>query len=252
MPDKTIIVTGASRGLGEAIVRDMIKRDVNVVMFARDASRLEVLANSLWRGVAVAGDVTVESDCQRLIEETLSRFGKIDALINNAGIFDSIETIDHADFDAWQQMYAVNVLGTARMCKLALPHLFKVTGRIVNVSSKAAHALKPGFAGYSITKAAVNHLTEMLALEEPQVVSLAVGPGAIDTAMQSFIQSATNNRSDLVGRFFAKRPPRELLSPVDPARSIATLALYADHDLKGKFVMWDDERVQKLVKKHQV
>jgi NAD(P)-dependent dehydrogenase (short-subunit alcohol dehydrogenase family) len=250
MPDKTIIVTGASRGLGEAIVRDLIKRDVNVVMFARDASRLEVMANSLWRGVAVAGDVTLDADCEHLIEETLSRFGKIDGLINNAGIFDSIESIDHADIEAWRRMYEVNVLGTVRMCKLALPHLFKVTGRIVNVSSKATTALKPGFAAYSSTKAAINHLTEMLALEEPQVVSVAVGPGAMDTGMQSFIQSATSNRGDLIGRFFAKRPPRELPSPADPARAIATLALYADHDLKGKFLMWDDERVQNLVKKH--
>jgi len=90
----------------------------------------------------------------------------------------------------------------------------------------------------------------MLALEEPQVVSLAVGPGAMDTQMQTFIESTTSNRTDVVGRFFAKRPPRELPLPDEPARAIATLVLYADHDLKGKFLMWDDERVQKLVKRY--
>lgn len=250
MPDKTIIVTGASRGLGEAVVRQLMQQDCSVVMFARDASRLEMLANTLWRTVAVPGDVTNQADCENLIEETLTRFDKIDGLINCAGIIDPIETLEKADLEAWAKIYEVNLLGALRVSQLALPHLFKQTGRIINVSSKAVNELKPGFGAYSTSKAALNHLTKMLAYENEQVVSIAVGPGAMDTDMQQVIEHETSNREDIIGRFFDRRPPRILPQPDDPARAIATLALYGDFNLQGKFVMWDDDIVQTLVNKH--
>lgn len=250
MPDKTVIVTGASRGLGEAIVRQLIKYDANIVMVARDAGRLQTLANSLWRAVPVAGDVTNEADCQRVIDTTLERFDKIDAIINNAGIIEPLDTLENADIAGWAKVYEVNVLGVLQLTKLALPHLFKQAGRIINISSKATYSLKPGFGAYSTSKAALNHLTQMLALEHPVVVSTAVGPGAIDTEMQAVIERETTNRNDIIGKFFAERPPRELPSPEAPAQAIATLALYAQHDLQGQFVMWDDERVQAWVKKY--
>lgn len=250
MPDKTIIVTGASRGLGEAIVRQLMKQDCSVVMFARDAVRLEQLANSLWRAVAIPGDVTVQADCERLIDETLNRFDKIDGLINCAGIIEPIDTLENGDLDGWAQVYNVNVLGALRVTQLALPHIFKQTGRIINVSSKAVNELKPGFGAYSTSKAALNHVTQMLAYENEQIVCVAVGPGAIDTDMQKVIERETMSRDDIVGRFFQRRPPRTLPSPDEPARAIATLAIYGDFNLQGKFVMWDDDRVQQLVKKH--
>lgn len=247
MPDKTIIVTGASRGLGEAIVRQLMKQDCSVVMFARDTARLERLANTLWRAVPISGDVTNQADCERLIDETLTRFDKIDAVINCAGIIEPIETLEKADLAAWARVYDVNVLGALRVTQLALPHLFKQTGRIINVSSKAVHERKPGFGAYSTSKAALNHLTQMIALENEQVLCLAVGPGAIDTAMQQTIQHDTLERDDIIGQFFKRRPPRTLPSPDDSARAIATLALHADFNLQGQFMMWDDERVQQLV-----
>lgn len=250
MPDKTIIVTGASRGLGEAVVRQLMKQDCSVVMFARDATRLNVLANSLWRGVAIPGDVTNQADCERLIEETLTRFDKIDGVINCAGIIEPIETLEKADLEAWAHVYNVNVLGALRVSQLALPHLFKQSGRIINVSSKAVNELKPGFGAYSTSKAALNHLTQMLAYENEQVVCVSVGPGAIDTDMQQVIARETMSRDDLVGRFFQRRPPRTLPSPELPAQAIAALAIYADFNLQGKFVMWDDERVHQLIEKH--
>ncbi len=252
MPDKTIIVTGASRGLGEAIVRQLMKQDCSVVMFARDKARLENLANNLWRGVPIVGDVTNQTDCERLIDETITRFGKLDALINCAGVIEPIETIEKADAEAWANVYNVNVLGALRVSQLALPHLFKQTGKIINVSSKAVNERKPGLGAYSTSKAALNHLTQMLALENEQVLSLAVGPGAIDTDMQMTIQEQTMERDDIIGRFFRNRPERTLPSPQDPAKAIATLAMYGDFNLQGKFLMWDDEIVQQLVTRYWV
>ena len=250
MPDKTVIVTGASRGLGEAIVRQLMKQDCSIVMFARDASRLEMLANTLWRTVAIPGDVTNQADCERLIDETLARFDKIDAVINCAGIMGQIETLEKSDLADWTNVYEVNVLGALRVSQLALPHLFQQTGRIINVSSKAVNKLKPGFGAYSTSKAALNHVTQMLAFENEQVLSIAVGPGAIDTDMQTYIEQETTDRDDMIGRFFESRPPRTLPSPEKPAQAIATLALYADFNLQGQFLMWDDERVQRLVDRH--
>jgi len=250
MPDKTIIVTGASRGLGEAIVRQLMKQDCSVVMFARDKTRLENLANNLWRGVPIAGDVTNQADVQRLIDETITRFGKLDAVVNCAGIIEPIETVEKADPDAWAQVYNVNVLGALRVSQLALPYLFQQTGKIINVSSKAVNERKPGFGAYSASKAALNHLTQMLALENEQVLSIAVGPGAIDTDMQTTIEEQTKDRDDVIGQFFRNRPPRELPSPELPAQAIATLAMYGDFNLQSKFVMWDDDAVQQLVTRY--
>ena len=247
MPDKTVIVTGASRGLGEAIVRQLMTQDCSVVMFARDAARLERLANTLWRAVAIPGDVTNQADCERLIDETLTRFDKIDAVINCAGIIEPIETLEKADIDAWAKVYEVNVLGALRVTQLALPHLFKQGGRIINVSSKVVNERKPGFGAYSTSKAALNHLTKMTALENEQTLCLAVGPGAIDTDMQDIIERDTLHRDDIIGQFFKRRPERTLPSPEEPAKAIATLALHADFNLQGQFVMWDDPQVQQLV-----
>jgi len=250
MPDKTIIVTGASRGLGEAIVRQLMKQDCSVVMFARDKARLENLANNLWRGVPIAGDVTKQEDVERLIDETMTRFGKIDGVINCAGIIEPIELIEKADADAWAQVYNVNVLGALRVSQAALPHLFQQTGKIVNVSSKSVTSRKPGFGAYSTSKAALNHLTQMLALENEQVLSVAMGPGAIDTDMQALVIKQTQDRDDMIGQFFRNRPERTVPSPELPARAIATVALFGDFNLQGKFLMWDDEHVQQLVSRY--
>ena len=218
MPDKCVIVSGAARGLGEATVRQLIQQDCSVVMFARDAARLRMLEDSLWRAVAIPGDITRQADCENLIEQTISRFGKLDALINCAAVIEPIETIERADAEAWAKTLDINLLGPLRLTSLALPHLFQQTGKIIHISSKAVHEKKPGFGAYSSSKAALNHLTQMTALENQQVLCLAVGPGAIDADMQ---QTAK-------------------------ARAVAALALYADFDLQGQFVMWDDARVQRL------
>lgn len=249
MPDKAIIVTGASRGLGEAIVRQLMKQDCSVVMFARDRAKLENLANNLWRGIPVAGDITNQADCERVVDETITRFGKLDAIINCAGIIDPIETIEKGDADKWAEVYNTNVLGPLRLSQVALPYLFQQTGKIVNVSSKAVTSLKPGFGAYSTSKTALNHLTQMLALENEQIVSVAIGPGAINTDMQKSIEE-TKERDDIVGHFFRNRPERTLPSPDEPAKAIATVAMYGDFNLQGKFFMWDDEPIQQLVTRY--
>ncbi len=250
MPDKTIIVTGASRGLGETIVRQLMKQDCSVVMFARDRVRLENLANNLWRGIPIVGDITKQADVERLVDETIMRFGKLDAIINCAGIIEPIETLEKADADAWLGVYNTNVLGALRLSQVALPHLFQQTGKIVNVSSKSVNERKPGFGAYSTSKAALNHLTQMLALENQQIVSVAMGPGAIATDMQTLVEEQTKVRDDIIGQFFRNRPERTIPSPELPAKAIATVAMYGDFNLQGQFFMWDDEPIQQLVTRY--
>jgi NAD(P)-dependent dehydrogenase (short-subunit alcohol dehydrogenase family) len=250
MPDKTIIVTGASRGLGESVVRHLMQHDCSVVMFARDRVRLENLANNLWRGVPVVGDITKLADCERVVEQTIQRFGKLDAIVNCAGVIDPIETIEKANVEHWASVYDTNVLGALRLSQVALPHLFKQTGKIINVTSKAVSALKPGFGAYSASKAALNHMTQMLALENPQVLSVAIAPGAIRTDMQQVIADQTQDRDDVIGQFFRNRPERILPLPDEPAKAIATVAMYGDFNLQGKVLMWDDEPIQQLVMRY--
>ncbi|MBT3389291.1 MAG: SDR family NAD(P)-dependent oxidoreductase [Chloroflexi bacterium] len=252
MNSPVIIITGASRGLGAAAAKIAARLGATVVLNARSVDALEKVAAEIrvagGQVLALPGDVSQPDVCHQLVSESVARFGRLDAVVNNAGVIRPIAPISTANPDEWQRLFEINLVGPLRLIQAALPHLRESRGRVVNVSSGAAVKVVQGWGAYSASKAALNHFTQTLAAEEPLVTSLALRPGAIDTEMQVTIR-ADGERGmtpEAHGQFSGLYREQKLLRPEVPGRALATLALHAPPELNGEFVSWDDSRVQAL------
>lgn len=253
MTQKTIIITGASRGLGAAMARIAAEQGAAVVINARSEEALERVAAEIEQGggtaLAVPGDVSKREDCAALVEQTIERFGRLDALINNAGILEPVNPIAKADPAAWEYNLLVNVLGPMMLIQAALPHLRERNGRVINISSGAAVSAVPGWAAYCASKGALNQITRVLAAEEPDITAVAVRPGVVDTEMQAVIRKdgASGMPQQDHQRFIGYHEKGELLSPELPGRALVTLALHAPKEWSGEFLSWNDEKVKGIM-----
>lgn len=168
LADKVIIITGASSGIGEALAIEAISKGMKVALAARRISLLKKLAQTNnWkpdRYLLIATDVSVEEDCKRLVEETIKKFGKIDILINNAGISMRALFAD-LDLDVIRQLMDINFWGTVYCTKYALPWLLKSKGSVTGVSSIAGIRGLPARTGYSASKFAMQGFLEALRTE---------------------------------------------------------------------------------------
>lgn len=250
---KTVIVTGASRGLGAAVARAGGELGANVALNARSEDALRGVAEEVnaagGRALVLPGDVSEAGACQRLVEETVERFGRLDGVINNAGVLQPIAPLAEGDPAAWRDNILINVLGPYYLTRFAIPHLRQSQGRVINVSSGAAVRATEGWSAYCTAKAALNHFNRVLAAEEADIVALAVRPGVVDTAMQETIRQEGREGmpAESHRRFVAYHEEGELLPPEVPGRVLALLALYAPAEWSGEFVSWDDEPVQALL-----
>ncbi|HJE51820.1 MAG TPA: SDR family NAD(P)-dependent oxidoreductase [Tessaracoccus flavescens] len=176
---KTAVVTGASSGIGAATARHLAAQGYRVIVAARRTDRLEPLAAEI-DGEAVACDVTNPDDVAALAAAVGDR---LDVLVNNAGGAIGLEPVADADFDAWEQMYATNTLGTARVTKALLPALIAAEGVIVFVTSTAAEGGYEGGAGYCAAKSGERAVVEALRLElfDQPVRVTEISPGMVHT-----------------------------------------------------------------------
>ncbi|MEZ4664218.1 MAG: SDR family oxidoreductase [Caldilineaceae bacterium] len=186
--NKIAIVTGASRGIGKAIALMLGREGARVVATARTteaiADVIEQLRQIGGEGLAVSADLSVEADIQRIADETLARFGRIDILVNNAAIIHG--QINLVDFDAhlWRQVMDVNVTGAALLTKAVLPTMIEQrAGKIINISSIGGRKGGKGRSAYRVTKAALISLTESVAAEVKQygIDVNCICPGGVDT-----------------------------------------------------------------------
>ena len=168
LKDKVVIITGASSGIGQALAAEAIQLGMKVVLAARRASLMQEFAErSNWpaeRFLCVAADVSQEEDCRRLIDQTVARFGRIDVLINNAGI--SMRAL-FADLNlgVMKQLMDINFWGTVYCTKYALPWLRQSKGSVAGVSSIAGFKGLPARTGYSASKFAMHGFLESLRTE---------------------------------------------------------------------------------------
>lgn len=168
MKDKVVIVTGASSGIGLATAREFALQGAKVVFSARSFEIIkqeeEKLRNMGCDVFAIKTDVSVEKDCKNLIEKTIEKYGKIDVLINNAGI--SMRAFfKEVDLNVLKQLMDVNFWGTVYCTKYALPFLLESKGSVVGVSSIAGFIGLPGRTGYSASKFAMHGFLETLRTE---------------------------------------------------------------------------------------
>lgn len=165
MQKKVVIITGASSGIGKALAKKYAREGWSLVLAARREELIQELKNELPTDVlAVKTDVTLESDCKNLVEKAIGKFGKIDVLINNAGI--SMRALfNETEMKVMHQVMNVNYWGTVNCTKYALPHLLKQKGSLVGVISVGGYIGLPGRTGYSASKFAVRGFLEALRIE---------------------------------------------------------------------------------------
>jgi short-subunit dehydrogenase len=167
--NKVVIITGASSGIGKALAYELAGRGANLVLGARQYVTLCEITSDIQKqfntkALAVQCDVSVEEDCAFLIKQTILTFGKIDVLINNAGI--SMRALfNDLDLKVLKSLMDVNFWGTVYCTKYALPEIIKTKGTMVGVSSIAGYKGLPGRTGYSASKFAMNGFLDALRVE---------------------------------------------------------------------------------------
>ena len=168
MKNKVVIITGASSGIGKALAISIAKLGAKVVLAARNMLLIEDISSALnaegFNTMVVKVDVSVEADCKLLIENTIQKYGKIDILINNAGI--SMRAMfEDVNLEVIRKLMDVNFWGTVYCTKYALPYILKEQGSIVGVSSIAGYKGLPARSGYSASKFAMQGFLDVLRIE---------------------------------------------------------------------------------------
>lgn len=166
MKDKVVVITGASSGIGRALAIEFASKGARLALGARRTELLEELRPELpgTELLLVKTDVSQEDDCRNLIDETIRHYGRMDVLINNAGI--SMRAIfEEVDLKVIRQLMDVNFYGTVYCSKYALPHLLKSRGSLVGVISIAGYVGLPGRTGYSASKFAIRGFLDTVRIE---------------------------------------------------------------------------------------
>jgi len=190
---KVIVITGASSGLGEATARHLSEQGAIVALAARRTERIQSLADEITKNggkaLVVPTDVTERDQVKELVDKTVEEFGRIDVMINNAGLMPQ-SLLERLKVDEWDQMIDVNIKGVLYGIAAALPYMKEQkSGHFINVSSVAGHTVHPGGAVYSATKRAVRTLSEGLRQEvKPyNLRTTIISPGAVDTELPDSI-----------------------------------------------------------------
>jgi NAD(P)-dependent dehydrogenase (short-subunit alcohol dehydrogenase family) len=244
MQNKTVMITGASRGIGAEAARVFAKAGANVALLARSAAALnELVAEIGEAAIAIPCDVASYADMAAAVETTVQRFGGLDVLINNAGVIEPVSHLSEADPDAWGQVIDINLKGVFNGMRAALPVMKgKGGGSILTISSGAAHGAVEAWSHYCASKAAVHMLTKCVHLEEAEYGIRAIGlsPGTVATQMQREIKaSGINPVSKLAW---------EDHIPADwPAKCLLWMCSVAADEYAGEEISLRDEGIRRAV-----
>lgn len=185
-----VIVTGAGRGIGKSVAIAFAKQKASLSLIARTLAELEQVAGEIGEGelrpMIQQCDIGDPNQVDKVVSATLKRFGRIDVLVNNAGIQGPIGPVEDLDFDSWKRVIDVNLMGTLRLMQRVIPVMKgQRWGRILNVSGGGATSALPRFTAYAASKVAIVRLTETIAQEvkEYGICVNAVAPGNVNTRM---------------------------------------------------------------------
>ena len=219
--DKVVVITGASSGLGEAAARKLAQNGAKLVLGARRLDRLQALARdlSLGEGAVVQTDVSRCEEVKRLVEQAVKSHGRIDVMINNAGLMPQ-SLLERLRIDEWDRMIDVNIKGVLYGIAAALPVMkAQRSGHIINVSSVAGHKVRAGGTVYSATKSAVRVISEGLRQEvKPyNIRTTIISPGAVASELPDSITDPD------IGQTISKFYKETAIS----ANSFASMVLFA-------------------------
>ncbi|MDX1546403.1 MAG: SDR family oxidoreductase [Rhodothermales bacterium] len=219
--EQVAVVTGASSGIGEATARKLAAAGMTVVLAARREERLKQLQQEIeeqeGRALVVPTDVTDREAAQRLVDQTLEEYGRLDVLVNNAGVM-PLSFVDKVKLDEWEWMVDVNVKGVLFCTAAALPAMLEAgRGHLVNISSVAGRRVFPGGAVYCATKFAVRAFSEGLRRElapKHGIRVTNVEPGAVTTELPETITDED------IQRTMEKMQAMTFLEPEDIAEAV--------------------------------
>ncbi len=190
LKDKVALITGAGRGIGRAIALAYADEGAKLALAARSVDQLEETeGQTRSKGVEsciIEADVTQRDSVERMVRQAVERFGRIDVLVNNAGIVGPIGALEDNDVDAWMRTIEVNLVGTYLCCRSVIPVMAAGGGgRIINLSGSGSTSAPYHLSAYGSSKAAIIRLTEILSLElaDKNILVNALGPGSIHTRM---------------------------------------------------------------------
>lgn len=250
---KVAIITGANQGFGLEVARKYVLAGADVMLCARNTALLQQaqadlikLAAPGQKVLAHAGDVSIEADVRKLVNETLTKLGGCHILVNNAGIYGPKGEIEKIDWAEWIKAIEINVYGSILMCRAIVPH-FKAQGygKVIQLSGGGATSPMPRISAYAVSKAAIVRFAETLA-EEVRGSGIdvnAIAPGALNTRMLNEVLEAGPEK---VGNAFYERSLKQKESGGTPLGRGTELALFlasaASDGITGKLIsaVWDD------------
>jgi NAD(P)-dependent dehydrogenase (short-subunit alcohol dehydrogenase family) len=227
LKDKIALVTGASSGIGRATALSFAAAGAQVALVGRDEVALKAVAEEIGKrggmAHAIVADVTREADAERALIETTERFGGLDILVNAAGGLTS-GTIENTTLAAWDAMLDVNLRAVFHLMQLAIPHLERRRGNIVNVSSVTGLRAFPGVLAYCVSKAGVDQLTRCAALElaGKSIRVNAVNPGVVRTE----VHRRSGMNEEAYAAFLEHSRGTHPLGRVGEAEEVAGLILF--------------------------
>ncbi|KAF8509410.1 NAD-P-binding protein, partial [Gautieria morchelliformis] len=240
---KVVLITGASRGIGEEFARSYARAGASVILVARSQATLDSVKSTINREspnasvLAVAADVVHADQVQAAVQAAVAKFGKLDVAIANAGKADPVgKGVTDIDPDSWWMAMEVNIRGVFNVAHFCLPHLDQSKGHFVIVTSLAAQVRIPFLSHYCVSKHAIVRFNEFIAMEHPDVKTFALHPGAIVTDMSREALSAPDCPT--------------MSSILLPAATLMRLTSGRDNYLSGKYVSsnWDLDEVEEKYK----
>jgi 3-oxoacyl-[acyl-carrier protein] reductase len=247
---QTVLITGGSRGIGEAVAMAFARSGANLALVARSHADLERVAREAKqlgvRAMVASANVARRADVARSVLLTLEAFGRIDVLVNAAGIYGPIGPLAECDMEHWASALETNLLGTAFTMRSVLPGMIaRRAGSVINFSGGGAVNPFPRFSAYSASKAAVVRLTETVAEEVKEfgVRVNAIAPGAVNTRMLDEALAAGEER---VGKeFYAKVLEQKAKGGTPPDRAAELAVFLASPEAAGitgrlLSAVWDD------------
>jgi 7-alpha-hydroxysteroid dehydrogenase len=234
--DRVALVTGASSGIGRATALALAEAGAHVVLAARTRDKLEDVARTIGaRALAVPTDVTKPAELDALVARTLEAHGRIDVLVNVAGGTPPTIALAVSD-DDMAAAFQFNVTSAFHLSRVCAPHLAKNAGAIVSISSAMSHRVDSGFVAYGAAKAALDHMTRLLAHEwAPKIRVNAIAVGATRTEALAFVTSMPGIEEGMV----AKTPMARLGEPEDIALAALYLASPASAWVTGQILAVD-------------
>ncbi|KOB68555.1 Short-chain dehydrogenase [Operophtera brumata] len=229
--DKVVLITGASSGIGAACAVRFAKSSALLSLIGRNVDNLRDIARqceecSGLKPIIITADITSDEDVERLVNQTMNHYGRVDVLINNAGTSSIAES--HAKITAYDNVMSTNVRGTYLLTNEAIPHLIKSSGNIVNISSILSTKPLPILTAYCMSKAAIDMFTKCAALElgAHGVRVNAVNPGPVKT--QLFRRSGMSDID--TDRMFTSIELNSPLRKVTKSEDVAELVLFLASD----------------------